>query len=156
MSRFLMVDIGAGTMDVLCYDMETDLHYKAVVKSPVQYVAEKASNISGDLLVTGCDWDAAVVHYTRATREDPDNIEYRMALQRALVESARVHLQEARKRLAAEDLEGAIEEFELLDQSGSRPEVREALLAKLRSIAQSVHSDPLKPDWVQENREGVE
>jgi uncharacterized protein (DUF1786 family) len=55
MSRFLMVDIGAGTMDVLCYDMETDLHYKAVVKSPVQYVAEKASTISGDLLVTGCE-----------------------------------------------------------------------------------------------------
>ncbi len=55
MSRFLMVDVGAGTMDVLCYDMETDLHYKAVVKSPVQYVAEKASTISGDLLVTGCE-----------------------------------------------------------------------------------------------------
>ena len=34
MSRFLMVDIGAGTMDVLWYDTNTDLHYKAVVKSP--------------------------------------------------------------------------------------------------------------------------
>ncbi len=32
--RFLMVDIGAGTMDVLWYDTEADLHYKAVVKSP--------------------------------------------------------------------------------------------------------------------------
>jgi general secretion pathway protein D len=62
------------------------------------------------------NWDAAVVHYTRATREDPDNIEYRMALQRALAESAGEHLQEARKRLAAENLEGAIEEFELSTQ----------------------------------------
>ena len=33
MSRFLMVDIGAGTMDVLWYDSRIDLHYKAVVGS---------------------------------------------------------------------------------------------------------------------------
>ena len=55
MSRFLMVDIGAGTMDVLCYDTDTDLHYKAVVKSPVRYVAETAAAKSGNLLVTGCE-----------------------------------------------------------------------------------------------------
>jgi uncharacterized protein (DUF1786 family) len=53
MGRLLMVDIGAGTMDVLCYDTETDSHYKAVVKSPVRSVAEKASAVSGNLLVTG-------------------------------------------------------------------------------------------------------
>jgi uncharacterized protein (DUF1786 family) len=50
-----MVDIGAGTMDVLCYDTQTDLHYKAVVKSPVRYVAEAATAKSGNLLVTGCE-----------------------------------------------------------------------------------------------------
>ena len=55
MARFLMVDIGAGTMDVLCYDTDTDLHYKAVVKSPVRYVAETAAAKSGNLLVTGCE-----------------------------------------------------------------------------------------------------
>ncbi len=59
------------------------------------------------------NWDAAVIHYTRATRENPDSIEYRMALQRALSESARAHLTEGRKKLAAEDLEGAIEEMQL-------------------------------------------
>ena len=53
--RFLMVDIGAGTMDVLCYDTEADLHYKAVVKSPVRYIAEKAAAIQGNLIVTGCE-----------------------------------------------------------------------------------------------------
>ena len=53
MSRFLMVDIGAGTMDVLYYDTESDLHYKTVVKSPVQYVAEDAASLTGNLLVTG-------------------------------------------------------------------------------------------------------
>jgi uncharacterized protein (DUF1786 family) len=55
MSRFLMVDIGAGTMDVLWYDTETNLHYKAVVKSPVKYLAEKAAELPGNLLITGSE-----------------------------------------------------------------------------------------------------
>jgi uncharacterized protein (DUF1786 family) len=55
MSRILMVDIGAGTMDVLWYDTETDLHYKAVVKSPVKYIAEKAAELSGHLLISGVE-----------------------------------------------------------------------------------------------------
>ena len=55
MSRFLMVDIGAGTMDVLWYDTQTDLHYKAVVKSPVRYLAEKAAELPGNLVMTGSE-----------------------------------------------------------------------------------------------------
>lgn len=55
MSRFLMIDIGAGTMDILVYDTRADLHYKAVVKSPVRYVAEKTAAISGSLLVIGTE-----------------------------------------------------------------------------------------------------
>ena len=53
--QFLMIDIGAGTMDILCYDTETDLHYKAVVKSPVRTIAEKAAAIAGNLIVSGCE-----------------------------------------------------------------------------------------------------
>ena len=48
-----MIDIGAGTMDILYYDSQTDLHYKTVVKSPVRYLAEKAKAVSGNLLVVG-------------------------------------------------------------------------------------------------------
>ncbi|MGH9332886.1 MAG: secretin N-terminal domain-containing protein, partial [Vicinamibacteria bacterium] len=59
------------------------------------------------------NWDAAVVHYTRAVNENPDNIEYRMALERALVEAGSYHVQQAQKRLAAVDLEGAVRELEL-------------------------------------------
>ena len=51
--RFLIVDIGAGTMDVLYYDSEERTHYKAVVRSPVLYMAEKAANVQGAILVTG-------------------------------------------------------------------------------------------------------
>ena len=55
MSRFLMVDIGAGTMDVLWYDTKTDLHYKAVVTSPVRYLAEEAAKLPGSLVITGSE-----------------------------------------------------------------------------------------------------
>jgi uncharacterized protein (DUF1786 family) len=61
MSRFLMVDIGAGTMDVLWYDTDSDLHYKSVVKSPVRYVAEKAAQLSGDLLVSGTEMGGGAI-----------------------------------------------------------------------------------------------
>ena len=50
-----MVDIGAGTMDVLWYDTETELHYKSVVKSPVKYLAERAAELSGNLLISGTE-----------------------------------------------------------------------------------------------------
>ncbi len=55
MSRYLLIDIGAGTMDVLYYDDVSDIHYKAVVRSPVRTLADTATNISGNLLITGCE-----------------------------------------------------------------------------------------------------
>jgi uncharacterized protein (DUF1786 family) len=55
MSRFLLVDIGAGTMDVLWYDTESVWHYKAVAVSPVRSVAELAAGLPGELVVTGCE-----------------------------------------------------------------------------------------------------
>ena len=55
MSRFLMIDIGAGTMDILYYDTRTDLHYKAVVTSPVRRVAEQTAAVPGNLLVVGSE-----------------------------------------------------------------------------------------------------
>jgi len=53
MARYLMLDIGAGTMDILYYDDTSDLHYKAVVKSPVRHLAETIDGTSGNLIVTG-------------------------------------------------------------------------------------------------------
>jgi uncharacterized protein (DUF1786 family) len=74
MSRFLMVDIGAGTMDVLCYDTETNLHYKAVVQSPVRYIAEKAAASSGNLLVTGCEMGGGPVTKVLQDRAKTDDV----------------------------------------------------------------------------------
>jgi uncharacterized protein (DUF1786 family) len=53
MHRFLLLDIGAGTLDVLYYNTKEDLHYKAVVRSPILTVQDRAESLSGDLLVIG-------------------------------------------------------------------------------------------------------
>ncbi|MDA8308122.1 MAG: DUF1786 family protein [Deltaproteobacteria bacterium] len=55
MSSFLLLDVGAGTLDILFYDENAGQHYKAVVRSPVLCVAEQAQNMAGDLLVTGVE-----------------------------------------------------------------------------------------------------
>jgi uncharacterized protein (DUF1786 family) len=53
MQNYLAIDIGAGTMDVLCYVPEEKMHYKAVVQSPVRTLARKIEALAGDLVVTG-------------------------------------------------------------------------------------------------------
>ena len=71
MSKYLMVDIGAGTMDVLYFDDESGLHYKAVAKSPVMVMAETAADLHGNLLVTGCEMGGGTISrvLTERTRE---------------------------------------------------------------------------------------
>ena len=61
MSRFLLLDVGAGTLDVLFYDDLSGLHYKAVVRSPVLYLAERAAGIAGNLLITGVEMGGGVL-----------------------------------------------------------------------------------------------
>jgi len=53
MSTYLILDIGAGTMDMLYYDEDGDVHYKAVVKSPVKRLAEEIAGLRGSILITG-------------------------------------------------------------------------------------------------------
>ncbi len=55
MSRFLMVDIGAGTMDILYFDDLAPQHFKAVARSPILGLADRAESLPGRLLVTGCE-----------------------------------------------------------------------------------------------------
>lgn len=55
MGRYLLLDIGAGTLDMLYYDTDHDLHYKAVVRSPVRVLADEIRQTKGDLVVTGVE-----------------------------------------------------------------------------------------------------
>ena len=81
MSRFLVVDIGAGTMDVLWYDTKTDLHYKAVVKSPVRYLAEKAAELPGDLVITGSEMGGGPI--TQILKQRAQEVEVIMSVSAA-------------------------------------------------------------------------
>ncbi|MBN2125490.1 MAG: pyruvate formate-lyase activating enzyme, partial [Deltaproteobacteria bacterium] len=54
-NRILLLDIGAGTLDILYYERDSGTHYKAVVKSPVLSLAQKAACLPGNLLITGVE-----------------------------------------------------------------------------------------------------
>lgn len=81
MSRYLLIDIGAGTMDILYYDRNSDLQYKAVVKSPVQLVAEQAAQIKGDIAATGCEMGGGPI--TRVLKDRAINDRVAMSPQAA-------------------------------------------------------------------------
>jgi uncharacterized protein (DUF1786 family) len=53
MRRFLRVDIGAVTVDVLWFGTESVHHSKAVGVSPARTIAERAARRPGGLVVTG-------------------------------------------------------------------------------------------------------
>ena len=81
------------------------------------------------LLATGCaagnayrrgqseakkgNWDMAVAKLTVALQKDPENIGYKIALENAKVQASRYHYGEARKHLAADDLEKAADELDI-------------------------------------------
>lgn len=53
--RFLMIDIGAGTMDILWCDFTKGTYFKAVVESPVIHLAKKLRSFTKDMVITGCE-----------------------------------------------------------------------------------------------------
>ena len=59
------------------------------------------------------DWDLAVARYTRALEKDKGNIGYQITLETARVQASRMHYEEAKKHLAANDLDKAAEELEI-------------------------------------------
>jgi len=62
------------------------------------------------------DWDLAVARFTRALDKDPSNIKYKIALENARILASRYHYDEAKKAIAAQDLEKAAEELKIASQ----------------------------------------
>ena len=69
-----MIDIGAGTMDILYQDDVAGLSYKAVVRSPVRNVAEKAAGLPGNLLITGNEMGGGAVSAVLKKRARSDTV----------------------------------------------------------------------------------
>ena len=57
------------------------------------------------------DWDAAVEFYRTAVQEDPNRAEFRIALERAMINAANTHLDQARVFEARGQLEEALREY---------------------------------------------
>ena len=74
MGRYLMLDIGAGTLDILCYDPDHDLHYKAVVRSPVRVLADQIRRLPGNLVVTGGEMGGGPVSQVLIDRARTDEV----------------------------------------------------------------------------------
>ncbi len=53
--RCLLIDVGAGTMDILYYEGPSKTPYKAAVESPVHSTSKEAAGLPGNLLLTGCE-----------------------------------------------------------------------------------------------------
>lgn len=68
MKNILAIDIGAGTMDILCYDPKEEMHYKAVVKSPVRTMAARIAATAGNLVVSGDEMGGGPVTETLIER----------------------------------------------------------------------------------------
>ncbi len=59
--KLLLIDIGAGTMDILWYDLKENIHYKIVSPSPVLTISDKIKNSQKDLLITGVEMGGGAV-----------------------------------------------------------------------------------------------
>ncbi len=66
---------------------------------------------SGEASARTGDWDTAVVYYTRALQEDPNRPEYKIALQRAMLNASRAHLAAARQFEQQGELSAALLEY---------------------------------------------
>jgi general secretion pathway protein D len=66
------------------------------------------------------DYDTAVVHYQRALKDNPTNVEYKLKLTRMRFEAAQHHVEEGQKLAQKGDLQSALGEFQkasLIDPS---------------------------------------
>src|ERR671912_2251295 len=57
------------------------------------------------------DWDSAVTYYRTAVQADPDKPEYRIALERAMLNASRFHFDSARALEAKDQLDAALVEY---------------------------------------------
>jgi type II secretory pathway component GspD/PulD (secretin) len=70
----------------------------------------------GDTSARAGDWDAAVVHYRQAVQSDPENVQYKIALERAMLSASGIHIDAARLAEARGQLDVALREFRLASE----------------------------------------
>ena len=77
------------------------------------------------------DWDTAVEYYQRALQDDPDRAEYRISLQRAMINASRGHIDAGRAFEERQELSAALREYRAAagyDPTNSEVAARAAML----------------------------
>ncbi|PYQ03669.1 MAG: hypothetical protein DMF82_12640 [Acidobacteria bacterium] len=88
------------------------------------------------------NWDMAVARLTKAQQKDPNNIGYKIALENARVQASRYHQDQARKALAADNIDKAAEELKIATDydpsnkaaSDQLANVKDSLLKRPRAL----------------------
>jgi type II secretory pathway component GspD/PulD (secretin) len=70
----------------------------------------------GNVAMRGGDLDGAVAYYRAAVQADPDNPNFKIALERAMVAASRAHLERAREFEAMDQLDAARSEYRLASE----------------------------------------
>ena len=65
----------------------------------------------GETAASAGDWDTAVAFYTRALQENPDRVDYKISLERAMMNASREHLARAQEFEARDELSAALLEY---------------------------------------------
>lgn len=73
--------------------------------------AARSAYSKGDAAARAGDWDAAVEQYRRALQQDPQNVQYRIAYERANLSASGIHIDAARLAEARGQLDQALMEF---------------------------------------------
>ena len=71
----------------------------------------------GDVATRRGDLDEAVVAFRKAVQADPDNANYKIALERAMLAASRAHLERAREFEKQDQLEAALGEYRLASEN---------------------------------------
>lgn len=90
------------------------MHRLAVIIVTTALLAGCAAGRSygrGEAAARNGDWDAAVEYYRQAVQESPNRAEYRIALERSMINASVVHLDQARVFEARGQLEEALREY---------------------------------------------
>ena len=117
--------------------------------------AGRASYGRGERASRAGDWDAAVEQYRAAVQEDPDRVDYQIALERAMINASVQHLDQARLLEARGQLEDALREYRRA--SGYDPSNRQIagrvveMERRIRDMAEAARPQPT----IQQLQEGV-
>jgi general secretion pathway protein D len=101
----------------------------------------------GELATRSGDLDQAVAYYRTAVQAAPDNPNYKIALQRAMLAASRVHLERAREFEMNDQLEAARSEYRLASeydpQNGFATAMVAALDQRIRARIEAARPRPL-------------